>query len=43
MYLVIGALAIGAAVLGYMYYKERQTTSGIDINVNKDGVSIETK
>ena len=40
-YLVIGALVVAVAVVGYMLYQERQTT-GIDINVGESGISIET-
>lgn len=40
-YLVIGALVVAVAVIGYMLYQERQT-SGIDINVDDSGISIET-
>lgn len=41
LYLVIGALAVGAAVAGYLYYEERQ--SGIDIEIDQDGVTIDGK
>lgn len=43
LYLVIGALAVTAMVLGYQVYQERQTTTGVEINVGKSGISIETK
>ena len=43
LYAVIGALIVGAAVVGYLLYQERQQPSGIDINVGKSGISIETK
>jgi hypothetical protein len=42
-YLVIGALVVAVAVVGYMLYQERQTTGGIDISVGESGISIETK
>ena len=42
LYLIIGALVVVAAVLSYQYYQERQK-SGIEINVGKDSLSIETK
>lgn len=42
LYLVLGALVIAAVVIGYLLYQERQK-SGIDINVGKGGISIETK
>ncbi len=43
LYLVIGALAIAAVVFGYLLYKERQKTTGIKINVDKSGITIEKK
>jgi RsiW-degrading membrane proteinase PrsW (M82 family) len=43
LYLVIGALAVATAVLGYQFYQERQKTTGIEINVGRSGVSIEKK
>lgn len=43
LYLIIGALVVATAILGYQLYQERQKTSGIDINVGKGGLSIETK
>ena len=42
LYLILGALVIAAMVIGYLVYQERQK-SGIDINVGKGGISIETK
>ncbi len=43
LYLVIGVLAVAAAVFGYQLYQERQKTAGIEINVGKSGISIEKK
>ncbi len=43
LYLVIGALAAAAVVLGYQLYQEQQKTSGIEINVGKSGISVEKK
>jgi flagellar biosynthesis/type III secretory pathway M-ring protein FliF/YscJ len=43
LYLVIGALAVAAVVAGYLLYQEQQKTSGIELNLDKNGVSIETK
>lgn len=43
LWLVIGVLAVATAVVGYQLYQERQKTTGIDINVGKGGISIETK
>lgn len=43
LYLIIGVLAVAAAVFGYQLYQERQKTTGIEINVGKSGISIEKK
>ena len=39
LYLVIGALVVGVAVVGYMLYEERQ--SGIEIEIGEKGISVE--
>lgn len=39
--MLIGALAVTSAVLGYLYYQERQ--SGVDIKINESGISIDGK
>ncbi|HZP20491.1 MAG TPA: hypothetical protein VFB16_09810 [Bauldia sp.] len=43
LYLVIGVLAVIALGLGYQFYQQQQRTSGIQIDVGKGGISIETK
>ena len=43
LYIVIGVLVVATVVVGYLLYQERQKTSGIDINVGKSGISVETK
>ncbi|MDP2618784.1 MAG: hypothetical protein Q8P46_01180 [Hyphomicrobiales bacterium] len=43
LYLVIGVLAVAALVLGYQFYQERQNATGVEINIDKGGLSIETK
>jgi hypothetical protein len=43
LYLLLGALIVGAAVLGYALYNERQR-SGVTISVGgKEGLKIEGK
>jgi predicted negative regulator of RcsB-dependent stress response len=42
VWLVTGALAVGAAVLGYLYWQETQRT-GIDISVGGSGIRIEER
>ena len=43
LYGVIGALVVVVAVLGFYFYQERQKTTRVEINVGKDGLSIEKK
>ena len=43
LYIVVGALVIATVVIGYLLYQEHQRVGGIDINVGKSGISIETK
>jgi len=43
LYLVIGALAVVAVVLGYQIYQERQKTAGVEISIGERGISIEKK
>jgi hypothetical protein len=43
LYIVVAVLVIVALALGYMFYQERQKTSGIDIRVDEGGITIETK
>lgn len=39
LYLLIGLLAIGLGVVGYLYYEESQ--SGIEIRIGEESISIE--
>jgi hypothetical protein len=39
LYLVIGLLAAGVVVVGYLYYQESR--SGISIEIGEHGVTIE--
>lgn len=41
LYLVIGLLAVGVVVIGYLLYEERQR--GVSIEIGKRGVTIEGK
>ena len=38
LYLVIGLLAAGVIVIGYLYYQESQ--SGVEIRIGDQGISI---
>ena len=40
--IVIAVLAVGAAILGYMYYQDQQT-SGVEIKIGESGISVEGK
>lgn len=41
--LLIAALAILAAGLGYQVYQDRQPATGIKIDIDKSGVSIQSQ
>ena len=43
LFLILGALAVAVAVLGYQLYQDRKKTTGIDINIGERGISIEKK
>lgn len=43
LYLIVGALVVVVAVLGYQSYQQRQKTHGVEITVEKGGISIEKK
>lgn len=43
LYLVIGALAVVAGILGYQSYQERQKKTGVEISIGERGISIEKK
>jgi RsiW-degrading membrane proteinase PrsW (M82 family) len=43
LYLLIGALVVVAAVLGYQLYQDRKKPEGVQINVGPGGLTIEKK
>ena len=43
VYLVVGALLVVVAVLGYQLYQDRKKPEGVQINIGPGGVSIEKK
>jgi hypothetical protein len=43
LYLVIGALVVVAAVLGYQLYQDRKQPEGMHIDLGPNGLSIEKK
>lgn len=42
-YLVTGVFVTVSLILGILLYQEQQKTSGIELNVGKGGISVETK
>jgi RsiW-degrading membrane proteinase PrsW (M82 family) len=42
-YLVIGALVVVVAVMGYQLYQDRHQPEGLNINVGPGGLSIQNK
>ncbi len=43
LFLLVGVLGIGVAVLGYLYYQETRARSGIEIQIDENGLSMEEK
>jgi predicted negative regulator of RcsB-dependent stress response len=43
LYLIIGALVIVVAVLGYQVYQDRKQPQGVHIEVGPNGLSIDKK
>lgn len=43
LFLIIGALLVGVAVLGYNLYQAKKEPQGLQINLGKDGLKIENK
>jgi hypothetical protein len=43
LYLVIGALVVVVAVLGYQLYEAKKDPKGLQLNIGERGISIETK
>jgi hypothetical protein len=43
LYLVVGALVIVVAVMGYQLYQDRHQPEGLDIKVGPGGLSIQDK
>ena len=43
LYLIIGALVIGVAVVSYQLYRDRHQPEGVHIDVGPNGVSIHGK
>ena len=43
LYLVIGALVVAVAVLGYQLYEAKKEPAGLHINLGDKGLSIEGK
>jgi hypothetical protein len=43
LFLIIGALVVAVAVLGYNVYQEKKEPKGLQINVGPNGLKIENK
>ena len=43
LYLIVGALAIAVAVMGYQLYQDRHPPEGLHINVGPGGLTIQGK
>ena len=43
LYVVVGALAVISAVLGYHFYQESREPTGVQITIGKGGISVDKK
>ncbi len=43
LYLIIGALIVATAVLGYQLYQDRKKPEGVQINLGPSGITIDKK
>jgi predicted negative regulator of RcsB-dependent stress response len=43
LYLIIGALIVAVAVLGYNVYQSKKQPEGLQINLGPNGLKIENK
>ena len=43
LYLIIGAIVVAVAVLGYQLYQDRKQPEGMRIDLGPNGLSIEKK
>jgi hypothetical protein len=43
LYLILGAMVIAVAVLGYQLYQDRHPPQGMQINIGPGGLSIQGK
>ncbi|HEX4408584.1 MAG TPA: hypothetical protein VH206_07420 [Xanthobacteraceae bacterium] len=43
VYMIIGALIVAVAVLGYQLYQDRHQPEGLHINVGPNGLSVQGK
>ena len=41
LYLIVGALVVAVAILGYQLYQDRHQPEGLHINVGPNGLSIQ--
>jgi hypothetical protein len=41
--MVIGVLGIAIVTIGYQLYHDRQKTTGVEISVGDDGISVQKK
>ena len=43
LYLIIATLILAGCAMGYQLYSERQKTDRVEIEVGKDGISIQKR
>ncbi|WP_319772384.1 hypothetical protein [Breoghania sp.] len=43
LFALVAVLAVAAGTFGYLYYEEQQKTTGIEVEVGNNGLSVEAK
>ena len=43
LFLMLGALMVAVAVLGYNLYQEKKQPDGVQINIGPSGISVDKK
>jgi len=43
LYFIFGAVGAAIVILGYQFYQDRQKSSGVEINIDDSGISIQKK
>ena len=43
LFMIIGALAVGVALLGYKVYEDNRQPKGVQLNIGPSGITVDKK